>query len=85
MNLKVKFFASLKELTQLESMDIDLPNTIHTIHDLRVYLTTLSPSLSEALASNKNIKAAQNLEMVSLDTALLENAEVAFFPPVTGG
>ena len=85
MKIKVKFFASLKEIVQDESMDINLPKSIQTVQDLRVHLSSLSPSLSQALASNKNIKAAQNLEMVSMDTALLENAEVAFFPPVTGG
>jgi len=45
----------------------------------------LSPAFGLALAPGKNIKVAQDLEMVSMDASIIENAEIAFFPPVTGG
>ncbi|WP_331851840.1 MoaD/ThiS family protein [Polynucleobacter necessarius] len=37
------------------------------------------------LASGKVIRCALNQEMVSESTPLVEGAEVAFFPRVTGG
>ena len=85
MKIKVKFFASLKELAQTDSMDVELPSKVLTMGDLRFYLEGLSPALGLALAPGKNIKVAQDLEMVSMDTSIIENAEIAFFPPVTGG
>jgi molybdopterin synthase sulfur carrier subunit len=85
MKIKVKFFASLKELAQTDSMEVELPIDILTMEDLRFYLSGLSPALGLALAPTKNIKVAQDLEMVSMDTSISENAEIAFFPPVTGG
>jgi molybdopterin converting factor small subunit len=30
-------------------------------------------------------RAAQNLEMVTMEEPIQERAEIAFFPPVTGG
>ncbi|MFZ9264693.1 MAG: MoaD/ThiS family protein, partial [Polynucleobacter sp.] len=40
---------------------------------------------AEALAETKAIRMALNHEMVDGDVALVDQAEVAFFPPVTGG
>jgi len=37
------------------------------------------------LAQGKSVRAALNHQMVEDDTALVDGAEVAFFPPVTGG
>jgi sulfur-carrier protein len=85
MKVNVKFFASLKEIAQIDTMQVELPSTVRTIHELREYLCTLSPALALALAAQKNIKSAQNLEMVSMDTIIIDTAEIAFFPPVTGG
>ncbi|MBS0302438.1 MAG: MoaD/ThiS family protein, partial [Proteobacteria bacterium] len=38
-----------------------------------------------ALAPGKAVRAAQNQVMVGDDEPLMAEAEVAFFPPVTGG
>ena len=40
---------------------------------------------SEVLAEGKVLRCALNQHMVDESTALVEGAEVAFFPPVTGG
>jgi sulfur-carrier protein len=37
------------------------------------------------LAQTKAVRAALNQTMCADDAALIEGAEVAFFPPVTGG
>jgi molybdopterin synthase sulfur carrier subunit len=40
---------------------------------------------SEVLARGKSVRAAFNQVMTDESTQLTDGAEVAFFPPVTGG
>jgi molybdopterin synthase sulfur carrier subunit len=42
-------------------------------------------SWAEALAEDKAVRMALNHQMVEGDITLIDQAEVAFFPPVTGG
>ena len=85
MKISIRFFASLKEVLKTDCLEEDLPNHIITLGDLRVYLSKKDALWAEALAPHKNIRAAQNLEMVLMEEPIQEGAEIAFFPPVTGG
>ena len=85
MKLELRFFASLREGLGLSGESVTVPAGVKTIADLRVHLIQRGNPWAEVLASNKVIRCALNQEMVSDSTALVEGAEVAFFPPVTGG
>jgi len=85
MKISIRFFASLKEVLKTDLIEEDLPHQIITIGDLRVYLSKKDAIWAESLALHKNIRAAQNLEMVTMEDLIQEGAEIAFFPPVTGG
>jgi molybdopterin synthase sulfur carrier subunit len=85
MKISIRFFASLKETLKTDRLEEDVPGTVKTIGDLRDYLSLKDPQWGEAFAPHKNIRAAQDLVMVSLQTPIQEGAEIAFFPPVTGG
>lgn len=85
MKIQLRFFASLREGLGIAEESITAPEPVKTIADLRVYLIERGNPWSEVLASNKVIRCALNQEMVKESTLLLEGAEVAFFPPVTGG
>ena len=85
MKLQLRFFASLREGLGLSEESISTPPEVKTIADLRVLLIARGNPWSEVLASNKVIRCALNQEMVKDSTSLKEDAEVAFFPPVTGG
>ncbi len=85
MKLHLRFFASLREGLGLTEESITLPEEVKTIADLRAYLTQRGNPWAEVLASNKVIRCALNQEMVKDTASLVEGAEVAFFPPVTGG
>ena len=85
MQLQLRFFASLREGLGLSEESISTPPEVKTIADLRVLLIARGNPWSEVLASNKVIRCALNQEMVKDSTSLKEDAEVAFFPPVTGG
>ena len=85
MKVTIRFFASLKEILKTDRLELDLPNEIKTIGDLRQLLAQKDHYWGEAFSSNKNIRAAQSMVMVSPNTLIEEGAEIAFFPPVTGG
>lgn len=85
MKLELRFFASLRESLGLSSESITAPVEVKTIADLRSHLAQRGNPWAEVLASSRVIRCALNQEMVSDATTLVEGAEVAFFPPVTGG
>jgi len=85
MRVKVKFFASLREALKTSEELLDLPIEIQTVGQLRTYLASRGESWALALAEGRAVRAAINHDMVDWSAALLDNAEVAFFPPVTGG
>jgi molybdopterin synthase sulfur carrier subunit len=85
MKLELRFFASLREGLGLSGESITTPPEVKTIADLRLHLIERGNSWAELLASNNLIRCALNQEMVIESTPLEEGAEVAFFPPVTGG
>jgi molybdopterin synthase sulfur carrier subunit len=85
MKLELRFFASLREALGISQETITVPATVKTIAELRVYLIERGSPWSEVLAEGKVLRCALNQQMVDPITPLQDGAEVAFFPPVTGG
>jgi sulfur-carrier protein len=85
MKLELKFFASLREALKVSEEKITIPSSVKTIADLRIHLFERGGVWSEVLANGKSLRCALNHQMVDPSTPLQEGAEVAFFPPVTGG
>ena len=85
MKLELRFFASLREALGVSQEAIEVPSSVKTIADLRLYLIGRGNSWAEVLAEGKVLRCALNQHMVDPSTSLQEGAEVAFFPPVTGG
>ena len=83
MNIKVRYFASLREVLGAEEQVV-LPGG-GTVGALRDHLLGLSNVHGQALARSRAVRCALNQRMCSEDSALTDGAEVAFFPPVTGG
>ncbi len=85
MKLHLRFFASIREGLGVAQEEIVIPDSVKTIADLRAFLTMRGAPWADVLAKDRVLRCALNQQMVSADTLLVENAEVAFFPPVTGG
>ena len=85
MKITIKFFASLRETLKTSEEQFDVPTSVKTLTQLRHHLMSRGESWSEALAEGKAVRMALNHQMVEGDAALIDQAEVAFFPPVTGG
>jgi len=83
MMLRVRFFGALRErlgCTEL-AVEVALAPDLDT---LLQHLSARSPQWQQALLQPGMMRAV-NKTLVHDNTALNENDEVAFFPPVTGG
>ena len=85
MNLRVLFFASLREATGAGALDVELAPGA-TLSDLRrAVAQRLGSERAKAVAPDA-ARVALNREFVTDGDALLAAGdEVAFLPPVTGG
>jgi molybdopterin synthase sulfur carrier subunit len=83
--LKLVFFARLREELGTRDEQLALPSGVGTVAGLRAHLVSRGGSWAAALAPGKAIRVAVNQEMAQPGTAVKPGDEVAFFPPVTGG
>jgi len=83
MRVHIKYFASIREAIGqgAESLDTAAP----TLAALRDALVARGGAYAESLARGKAVRVALNHTLCDESTSLVEGAEVAFFPPVTGG
>jgi molybdopterin synthase sulfur carrier subunit len=82
MNVRILYFAGLREAMGRSQDFIQLPPEINTVGKLRGWLAERG---NECLMKTKNLRYAVNQDMASLAADIKENDEIAFFPPVTGG
>lgn len=85
MKLTVLYFARLREAVGREREQLEVPPDVRTVAQLRAHLVARGTPFAEAFASIARIRAAVDQTMVPEDAPLHDGAEVAFFPPVTGG
>ncbi len=83
MKVSVRYFASLREALGTSGETLDTQAA--TLGALRDELLARGGAHAQALARGKAVRLALNQVMSSEDAVLAEGAEVAFFPPVTGG
>jgi molybdopterin synthase sulfur carrier subunit len=83
MKVSVKYFASIRETLGMSSETV--VTEALTLAALRDELIALGGVHAEGLARGRVVRMAVNQVMSDESTALFEGAEVAFFPPVTGG
>jgi len=83
MKLRVLYFARLRERFGIAEETLDFAGT--TAADLVAQLQARGGVWAEELAADRAFRVAVNQDIVALDAALTENAEIAIFPPVTGG
>lgn len=83
MKVTVRYFASIREALAVggEVVETGAP----TLGALRDELIARGGAYAEALARGKAVRTALDQVMSDEAAALKDGAEVAFFPPVTGG
>jgi molybdopterin converting factor subunit 1 len=75
------FFATLRDRAGTKSMELDVPAEL-TVHGLKDKLSNEFPHLKESL---KSVLITINREYAFDEAIIPQNAEVAMFPPVSGG
>jgi molybdopterin converting factor subunit 1 len=83
MKLRVLYFARLRERFGIAEETLDFAGA--NVADLVAQLQARGGAWAEELAAGRAFRVAVNQDIVALDAALPDQAEVAIFPPVTGG
>jgi molybdopterin converting factor subunit 1 len=81
MVVKVLFFATIRERTGVKEVQIELPENSQVV-DFKEKLVQQFPSLAVGMSSTL---VAVNREFAFDDQIIPEDAELAVFPPVSGG
>jgi len=81
----VLYFAGLREALGVSRESCELPPEVATPQQVRAWLRERGGAWATALAEGRNVRAAVDQVMASVDAPLRDGAELAFFPPVTGG
>jgi sulfur-carrier protein len=83
MKIKLRYFASLREaLGPGETIELPAGATVAHVRDL---LVARGGAHAKTLARGRALRCALDRQMADEDQALHDDAELAFFPPVTGG
>ena len=83
MKVQVRYFASIREALGAGEL-IDVPAGT-TVGEVRDQLIAASPVHATALARGKALRCALNQTLCEESAVIAADAELAFFPPVTGG
>ncbi len=83
MKVRLRFFASLREaLGPGESVELPAGSTVASLRQL---LCERGGRYAEVLAPGRPVRSALNQTMCDDSAVLADGAELALFPPVTGG
>jgi len=80
----IKYFAWLKNITNIEEEIID-NNNIVDVETLKKFLLKKYPKLEKFMKQDDVVRVAINLEYTTSNDKILPNDEIALFPPVSGG
>lgn len=83
--IELLYFAWVRERIGLDGEALPLPQGVTTVGALLDWLAGRSDGHAAALADRGAIRVAVDQEFVRDDAPLAAGAEVAIFPPVTGG
>jgi len=83
MRVTIRYFASIREAIGISSESVE--TRAATLAALRDELIAAGGRRGQSLAHGRAVRMALNQVMSDDSAMLIEGAEVAFFPPVTGG
>ena len=79
--VKLLFFATLRDRAGTRSMELDIPTDL-TVQGLKDKISEEFPNLKESMSS---VLITINREYAFDEAVIPQNAELALFPPVSGG
>lgn len=84
-NIKLVYFAWLRERVGVPEEGITLPADVKTVDDLITHLIARGEHYAYAFEHRDVIRVAMDRKHSKHDAPLAEAREIAFFPPMTGG
>jgi molybdopterin synthase sulfur carrier subunit len=85
MNLKLRYFAWVRERIGKPEEVIEVPPEIATVGELMTWLASRGEEYAHAFTNLSVIRAAIDQRHVRADATIKNAREIAFFPPMTGG
>jgi sulfur-carrier protein len=85
MQIRLVYFAWVRERIGKTDEDVDLPNEVGTVAELVQWLKGRGEEYEYAFENESVVRAAINHTHVKPDAAIAGAREIAFFPPMTGG
>jgi len=79
--IKILFFATLRDRAGTKSVDLEIPADT-TVQGLKDLVVDAYPGLQQTM---ETVVISINREFAFDESVVPENAEVAMFPPVSGG
>jgi molybdopterin converting factor subunit 1 len=79
--IKLLFFATIRERAGTKSMELDVPADL-TVLGLKAKISEEYPNLKESM---KSVLITINREYAFDEAVIPQDAEMAMFPPVSGG
>jgi molybdopterin converting factor subunit 1 len=79
--IKLLFFATLRDRAGTKSMELDVPEDL-TVQGLKDKMAADYPNLKESM---KSVLITINREYAFDEAVIPQEAEMAMFPPVSGG
>ena len=83
--LRVVYFASVREALGCDGENLLVPESVTTVSEFVDHLSGISPRYRSAFADRSKLRFALDANMAKADAVLGDAAELAIFPPVTGG
>jgi molybdopterin synthase sulfur carrier subunit len=83
--MKARYFAWVRERIGVAEEEITPPASVQTVADLIVWQQERGENYAAAFANGATIRAALDRQHVKPGAAIANAAEIAFFPPMTGG
>ena len=79
------YFASLRETLDAGKEQLDLPDSVTNITELKNLLAQRGGCWAGSFTGNTSLLVSINQQMANEDSEIENSDEIAFFPPVTGG
>lgn len=83
--VKLVYFAWVRERVGKPEETVDVPDDVVTVSDLAAWLATRGEEYAHAFENPGVVRAAVDKRHVRPETPIAGAAEIAFFPPMTGG
>ena len=83
--MKLRYFAWVRERVGKPEEELAVPPSVTTVGELVAWLSTRGEEYAYAFENPKVIRAAIDRVHVKPEATIAGAAEIAFFPPMTGG